>query len=120
MKKLALMMALSASALSGCVVTSGSETYEACDFTSDCNEFGDFCSPISAEWPDGLIVNDAICTFGCIDSSDCPVSLNGNPGLCVDFSGQFLCYETCVGDFDCDPGFSCGDFGFFENVCFPR
>ena len=105
--------------LSGCVVTTGSDTYEQCNDSFDCDIAGDSCQTISADWGD-RITTDGICTFFCVDTLDCPISLNGNPGLCVDFGGTGnRCYETCDFDSDCDPGFRCGDFGFIEFVCLP-
>lgn len=111
---------VAAMGLSGCIVTSGSETYEQCDFTSDCNNLGDDCRSITADWGE-RITTDGICSFSCFDTSDCPISLNGNFGLCIDFGGTGVssCYETCSFDTDCDPGFRCGDFGFAESVCLP-
>lgn len=119
MKQTMVALALATTAMSGCVVTSGSDLYEVCADSLDCNDAGAFCASITADWGD-RITTDNICTWGCIDSSDCPISNNGNLGLCVDFSGTgFRCYETCQFDVDCDPGFRCGDFGFAESLCFP-
>ena len=121
MRNFGLALVMGLLSLSGCVVTTdaGSDTYERCDFTSDCNFIEDTCFSITADWPDRT-TTDSICTSGCFDSSDCPISNNGNLGLCVDFGGSGTrCYETCVFNSDCDPGFNCGDFGFAESVCLP-
>ena len=106
---------------SGCIIVSddGADLYEACAFSSDCDDAGAFCSSITAEWLDGTIATNSICTWSCFDSSDCPFS-NGDPGLCVDFGGSGpRCYEECVSDFDCDPGFACGDIGGGFSICLP-
>lgn len=119
MRNFGLGLVMGLLTLSGCVVSTGSDTYEQCDFSSDCNILGDSCQSITADWGD-RITTDGICTFSCFDTSDCPFSNNGNPGLCVDFGGSGnRCYETCIDNFDCDPGFNCGDFGFVESVCLP-
>ncbi|MCB9620510.1 MAG: hypothetical protein H6724_13815 [Sandaracinus sp.] len=107
---------------SGCIVVSddGADLYESCFDSLDCNDGAAFCSSITVDWPDGIRSTNSICTWSCIDSSDCPFS-NGDPGLCVDFSGSgFRCYEDCDFDSDCDPGFACGDVGGGFDVCLPR
>ena len=100
---------------SGCIVTTGSDLYEVCDITADCNDIDAFCQSFTADWPDRT-TTDAICTFGCFDDFDCPFS-NGDPGACVDFGGSRYCMEDCGSDFDCDPGFAC-DIGGLD-VCLP-
>jgi len=104
---------------SGCVVVSdGADLYESCFDGTDCDDFGAYCTSIIADWPEGRAQNN-ICTFGCVDSEDCPFS-NGDPGLCVDFGGGFQCYEDCNTGLDCDPGFDCGDIGGGFTICLPR
>ncbi len=105
---------------SGCIVVDdGADLYESCAFDSDCDDVGASCSSITTDWPDGLRSTNSICTWGCFDSSDCPFS-NGDPGLCVDFGRGFQCYEDCDTDFDCDPGFACGEIGGGFTICLPR
>ena len=123
MKHLLLAFGLfSALGSSGCIIVSdddGADLYESCFDTFDCDDAGAFCASITADWGDRVSTN-SICTWSCVDSSDCPFS-NGDPGLCVDFSGAgFRCYEDCNSDFDCDPGFACGDVGGGFDVCLPR
>jgi hypothetical protein len=103
---------------SGCIVTTGSDTYESCDFDSDCNDLVDSCVSVSVD-SGGVTFSNAICTSGCTADSACPISNNGNPGICENLDRGFLCYESCDFDFDCDPGFACYPLDVGGSICLP-
>lgn len=109
-----------AAALSGCFVPADSrqDFYEECAITADCRNLDASCEVITADWDDGRSETAGICTAGCRDDFDCPFS-NGNDGICVDFDGRALCYESCQTDIDCDLGFRCSDVDGFVGACLP-
>lgn len=107
---------------SGCIVVtdSGEFPYDSCISVVDCDSSSSVCQRITADWPEGSASN-SICTRGCVDSLDCPVTSSGFEGTCAAFgSSSFLCYESCDSGFDCDVGFDCGDIGGGFAVCLPR
>jgi hypothetical protein len=107
---------------SGCVVESSPQaTYEWCDFDSDCNA-RDNCVSISVTNPGGFTVTDAMCTHGCLDDSDCPLSNAGYAGACYEVGGaSALCYERCDTDLDCTVGFGCyPTSGIPDAICLPE
>jgi hypothetical protein len=70
---------------------------------------------------------NAICTVGCFDDLDCPISeFNALPGACIDhvFLGgpitSRICVERCIIDADCDvpAGFGC-ELIAGERLCVP-
>lgn len=125
------------SLLSGCIfvgeyddvyVASGPQAimYEACYDQLDCSGHL-FCEELAL--PAGPYTDyvNAICTHGCFDDLDCPLSeFNGLAGACVDhivFGGPItstVCIERCEVDLDCDiaAGFGCA---FIEGarLCVP-
>lgn len=117
--------ALFFSLLSGCIFVGEfddvyepipkSITYEVCYSNVDCFA-GDYCEELAL--PADLYTDyvNAICTVGCFDDLDCPVSeFNRLPGACVDHailggpSASRICLERCEFDADCDvaAGFAC-------------
>ncbi|MBX3250587.1 MAG: hypothetical protein KF901_25645 [Myxococcales bacterium] len=107
---------------SGCIVVTdtGILPYDSCVSVVDCDASSSVCQRIVADWPEATASNN-ICTRGCVDSLDCPITSSGYEGTCAAFgSSAFLCYETCVTGLDCDFGFDCGDIGGGFSVCLPR
>lgn len=100
--------------------------YEMCYADADCVSHA-YCTELAIPALDyGEYVN-AICTVGCFDDLDCPVSeFNGLPGACIphDVVGGHdpagVCVERCEFDSDCDEygGFAC-QFWFGERLCLP-
>lgn len=95
------------------------DTYEPCALTEECVP-EDLCLEISTETA-GRIVTDAICTHECFDDLDCPSSVTGLPGACLDIGSGPFCYERCFDDLDCPSGFACTDTfgGAQDSVCLP-
>ncbi len=96
-------------------------TYEPCESTSQCLP-DDVCLEVTADYG-SRIVTDAICTHGCLEDVDCPLSVTGLRGACYDIGQGFFCYERCIDDFDCPAGFGCvetvgGVIG--DAVCLPE
>lgn len=95
-------------------------TYEPCVFTDQCLP-QDVCLEITADYGP-RVVTDAICTHECFDDFDCPISITGIRGACLDIGQGPFCYERCLDDFDCPSGFACvdavGDFTF-DSICLP-
>ena len=105
----ALFMALT---LGGCLVDSGSDSYEECISDSDCNFLDDVCLPYSS-----TTVDTAICTTGCIVDADCPTTFEGFSGACL----GGVCLESCGTSADCAIGFECEVVsGFGDLICVPR
>ena len=111
---------------SGCFVSVDDDpvylnTYEPCLFSSDCLPEDD-CVDITVTNPSGRTVTDGMCTHGCVDDLDCPVSPgSGLSGACYEIGGaSALCYERCDGDFDCPSGFGCyPTTGVPDAICLP-
>lgn len=120
--------AVAATSLSGCIfiddfdeyeeivdVYPDALTYEVCYSSAEC--LGDrFCEELAV--PAGRYTDyvNAICTVGCFDDLECPVSeFNGLPGACLDHDilggpvSSRICVERCEIDLDCDvpAGFGC-------------
>lgn len=94
--------------------------YDPCVVVDECEALATRCQEIVAEWPDRTSRNN-ICTYECIDSSDCVASPNGLEGLCVQFGGTpFICYEQCVDGGDCGVGFDCATLDGGFQICVPR
>ncbi|WP_236604113.1 hypothetical protein [Sandaracinus amylolyticus] len=93
----------------------GSSTYETCVSTSDCSDAFDSC--VSVNNPSAG-TSDSMCTSTCNFDSDCPGS-----GACVSFDGvNSFCYQTCVTDAICEPGWSCTpvtDGASSFDICLP-
>jgi hypothetical protein len=92
------------------------DTYEPCEVTEQCVP-SDLCLEITTD-VDGRFVTDAICTHECFDDLDCPISVNGLGGACIDIGSGLFCYEGCIDDLDCPAGFACLDT-FQASVCLP-
>ena len=123
--------------LSGCILVGDfdevyvpagptSITYEVCYSNIDCFA-GDSCEELAVPADRYTDFVNAICTVGCFDDLECPISeFNGLPGACVDhviFGGPFtsrICMERCEFDADCDvaAGFGCG-FVDGDRLCIP-
>ena len=131
-----LGIALCAPSLSGCFFVGGYEDYyepaptsimyEVCYSDVDCFA-GRYCEELAI--PAGPYADyvNAICTHGCFDDLDCPISeFNGWPGACIDHAflgGPFtsrICVERCEIDLDCDvaAGFGC-EFIAGDRLCVP-
>lgn len=112
MKRIALL-AVSLTTLfvaTGCkVVVTGQSTYEVCDFSSDCYDSFDSCVPVA----NGSF-SDSHCSRSCIDDLDCP-----GTGHCVNFGGDRTCFQSCITDAICEPGWSCHDLSDGSSVCLP-
>lgn len=116
MKHLGLALSLFfALGSSGCTAGSDDESgfYEACSDSFDCTDSGAYCTRCTADWGD-RISTDNICTWGCFESRECPISNDGNPGICM----ERACREGCDFDSDCDGGFRCGEVRGF-GICLP-
>ena len=130
-------IALLSMMLSGCILVGDfddvyvpagptSITYEVCYSNIDCFA-GDSCEELAVPADRYTDFVNAICTVGCFDDLECPISeFNGLPGACVDhviFGGPFtsrICMERCEFDADCDvaAGFGCG-FVDGDRLCIP-
>jgi len=120
-----LAVAAVATSLSGCIFVGDYDdvlvphpsalTYEVCYSSDECLG-GEYCEELAL--PAGRFTDyvSAICTVGCFDDLDCPVSeFNGLPGACVDHAilggpiTSRVCVERCEIDADCDipAGFGC-------------
>ena len=100
---------------SGCTITDLAD-YEPCSFDSDCDS--NYCKTITIEYDDAF-VTDSFCTVGCSSNSDCFRTSSGLPGTCDNLDGEFVCFETCDGDFDCAAGFACVPFPPVDAYCVP-
>ena len=83
------------------------DTYEPCPATEECVP-SDVCLEVTTD-TGGRVVTDAICTHECFDDLDCPISVTGLEGACIDIGSGFHCYERCLEDADCPAGFGCVD-----------
>jgi hypothetical protein len=92
-----------------------SPTYTTCFADVDC-AVPSFCEELAVPASEYFDHVSAICTVGCFDDLDCPVSdYNLFQGACVDeawvggMPGLRICIERCVVDADCDvyAGFGC-------------
>lgn len=86
----------------GCkVVVVGSNTYETCGTTADCSDPLDSCVAVTTT------ETRSMCTRSCTTAADCP-----GAGRCLSFDGgsHFVCFEACVSNSQCDPGWSCTDY----------
>jgi hypothetical protein len=101
-------------------------TYETCYWDDDCFA-GNYCEELALPADRYTEYVNAICTVGCFDDLDCPVSeFNALPGACIDhvFLGgpitSRICVERCIIDADCDvaAGFGCA-FIEGERLCVP-
>ncbi len=94
--------------------------YDPCGLVDECESIATRCQEIVADWDDRTSRNN-ICTYECVDSSECVTSPNGLQGICVSFPGTpFLCYEQCEDGADCGAGFDCGSIDGGFRVCLPR
>ena len=128
--------ALCASLFSGCIFVGDYEDfyepqpksimYETCYSDVDCFA-GRYCEELALPADRYTDYVNAICTVGCFDDLDCPISeFNGLPGACVDhvlLGGPVtsrICVERCVIDADCDvpAGFGC-ELVAGERLCVP-
>ncbi|MGD8608332.1 MAG: hypothetical protein PVH21_13630 [Myxococcales bacterium] len=100
--------------------------YETCYSDVDCFA-GRYCEELAVPADRYTDYVNAICTVGCFDDLDCPISeFNGLPGACVDhviLGGPVtsrICIERCVVDVDCDvaAGFGC-ELIDGERLCVP-
>ena len=119
------LAAVVGSLASGCFVSVDDDpvylrTYEPCGSSSQCVPEDD-CVEISVSTPDGRTVIDGMCTHGCFDDGDCPVSYSGLIGGCYEVGGaSALCYERCDFDSDCPGGFACyPTSGVADAICLP-
>ena len=136
MRVILLVVAALSTVLSGCIVVGDYEdifephpkslTYEVCYANFDCFA-GDYCEELAVPADRYTDYVNAICTVGCFDDLDCPVSeFNRLPGACVDhaiFAGPVasrICLERCEFDTDCDvpAGFGC-EFIAGDRLCVP-
>lgn len=91
--------------------------YEPCVLDADCDSGR--CESITFEWDDRT-TTDSICTRSCDASPDCETTAGGLEGLCAAFRARpFVCYESCVDDASCAPGFRCGELVEDILACFP-
>jgi hypothetical protein len=133
-----LGIALSALLLSGCVFVADHDDfyeppppppllmYEVCYSSVECFD-GRYCEELAVPADYYTDYVSAICTVGCFDDLDCPISeFNGLPGACVDhaFLGgpltSRICVERCELDADCDvpAGFGCAVIAG-DRLCIP-
>jgi len=100
--------------------------YETCYSDVDCFA-GRYCEELALPADRYTDYVNAICTVGCFDDLDCPISdFNGLPGACLDhvvLGGPItsrICVERCVIDADCDmpAGFGC-ELIAGERLCVP-
>jgi hypothetical protein len=110
-------VAISAMALTGCSNVAG--PYDTCGDSSDCTSAVDGCSFLSS-----ATRTVGICTNNCTSNADCPTDSRGFSGSCLSLSGTeaFICFETCLDDFDCPGALRCtptvGSSG--EAICLPQ
>ncbi len=90
-------------------------TYEVCYSSIDCFA-GEYCEELAVPADRYTDYVNAICTVGCFDDLDCPISeFNGLPGACLEHAilggplTSRICVERCEFDADCDlpAGFGC-------------
>ncbi len=126
------------SMLSGCILIGDYEDvyepgpvpvsilYEVCYSNVDCFA-GDDCEELAVPADRYTDYVNAICTIGCFDDLDCPVSeFNGLPGACLDHAilggstTARICVERCEIDADCDvpAGFGC-EIVAGDRLCIP-
>lgn len=122
--------------LSGCILVGDYDdifepqptaiTYEVCYSSVDCFA-GEYCEELALPADRYTDFVNAICTIGCFDDLDCPVSeFNRLPGACLDHAilggpiGARVCIERCEIDADCDlqAGFGC-EFIAGDRLCVP-
>ncbi len=103
--------------------------YEVCyaDFECAGGAGAHRCEELAVPIGPATLAVGAICTGGCFDWLDCPVSaFNGLPGACVDHGylggpiASGVCVERCEIDLDCDiaAGFGCEGVAR-DRVCLP-
>jgi hypothetical protein len=90
--------------------------YESCYVVTDCYAGGQSCYDVTSS----VGTSGTFCSIGCASSADCP-SNRGQPGVCIDATGagDFLCYQQCLDDLDCEPGSRCFDFTV-TRACLPN
>jgi hypothetical protein len=131
-------IALSALLLPGCVFVADHDDfyepvppppllmYEVCYSSAECLP-GLYCEELAVPADYYTDYVSAICTVGCFDDLDCPISeFNGLPGACVDHAWlggpvtSRICVERCEIDADCDvpAGFGCAVIAG-DRLCVP-
>ena len=98
LRVIGLLCVGSALVLSGCGPVRR-QTYEACLVDVDCVRSPDTCVQITTS------ATRSMCTRSCSVAADCPTSLDGRPGLCLE-DGR--CYSACtLIHGECPSGWSC-------------
>ncbi len=103
----------------GCVID---DTYSYCFDSSDCSDLDDQCVRLTVP---AAATDGQYCTHSCAGDFDCESNF-GFAGACydVEFSGVFLCFQTCDFTSDCYSSSVCQQIdlggGVIDFICLPN